>query len=210
MWVIRSRRRFGLWKSTPKASTSPILKLKGSAPIITASRDISQFQLPLHNNSRVPYHQPSIPTRPLPPGDSHSLNPLFEPPPNPKMAGGGPGGVFDGALGSPVPSKEESLWLSIVLRVAAVLFAGILSYILFRVCTGAWAQYKNNPSAKLFSLRPTNRYQRVPTIRIQDEDEDEGYHDAESFEIQRTPNLSKPLPDRPLPDKPLPPPPGAV
>lgn len=124
------------------------------------------------------------------------------------MAGGGPGGVFDGAPGSTVPPKEESLWLSILLRVAAVLFAGILSYILFRVCTGAWAQYKNYPSANLFSLRPNNGYKRVPIIRIQDEDE--GYHDAESFEIQRTPNLSKPLPDRPLPDKPLPSPPGGV
>ncbi|RDI83436.1 hypothetical protein Vi05172_g6670 [Venturia inaequalis] len=126
------------------------------------------------------------------------------------MAGGGPGGVFDGNPGSTAPTNEESLWLSILLRVAAVLFAGILSYILFRVCTGAWAQYKNNPSVNLFSLRPNNGYKRVPIIRIQDEDEDEGYHDAESFEIQRTPNLSKPLPDRPLPDKPLPSPPGAV
>ncbi|QDS75865.1 hypothetical protein FKW77_001706 [Venturia effusa] len=126
------------------------------------------------------------------------------------MAGGGPGGVFDGSPGSTVPPKEDSLWLSIVLRVAAVVFAGILSYILFRVCTGAWAQYKSNPSAILFSLRPKNGYKRVPTIRIHDEDEDEDYHDGESFEIQRAPNLSKPLPDRPLPDKPLPSPPGAV
>jgi hypothetical protein len=118
--------------------------------------------------------------------------------------------VFDGTPDQPAPAKEDSLWLSILLRIAAVLFAGILSYILFRVCTGAWAQYKNNPSVNRWRMRPNNGYKRVPTIRIQDEDEDEGYHDAESFEIQRSPNLSKPLPDRPLPDKPLPSPPGAV
>jgi hypothetical protein len=116
--------------------------------------------------------------------------------------------VFEDTPGQPEPSMEDSLWLSILLRIAAVLFAGILSYILFRVCTGAWAQYKNNPSVNRWRMRPNNGYKRVPIIRIQDEDE--GYHDAESFEIQRSPNLSKPLPDRPLPDKPLPSPPGAA
>jgi hypothetical protein len=108
----------------------------------------------------------------------------------------------------PQSSAQEPLWLTIVVRILAFLFAGVLAYILFRVATGAWAHYKHSPSVNRWRMRTNTGYKRVPIIRVQDEDE--GYHDIDSFEIQRSPNLQKPLPQRPLPDKPLPSPPGAV
>lgn len=109
---------------------------------------------------------------------------------------------------APTTSQQDPLWITILVRVLAFLFAGILSYVLFRVATGAWAHYKHSPSVNRWRMRNTNGYQSVPIIRVQDEDE--GYHDIDSFEIQRSPNLQKPLPQRPLPDKPLPSPPGGV
>jgi len=100
---------------------------------------------------------------------------------------------------------------SLLGRALAFLFAAALSYILYRVVTGAYAQYKNNTDVSRRRIRNINGYERVPSIQVTAEDEDEGYHDAESFEIERSPDLQKPLPERPLPakpDKPLPSVPG--
>jgi hypothetical protein len=97
-------------------------------------------------------------------------------------------------------------------RILAVLFAAILSYILYQVATRAYAQYYNQ-DAPPWRPRPFGGYNRIPRMReedVVDPDEDEGYHDGESFDMERSSllGLQKPLPERPLPDKPLPPVPG--
>jgi hypothetical protein len=113
---------------------------------------------------------------------------------------------------SPDGSQEDLhpvLWA--FTRILAFVAAVVLSYILYRVATGAYAQYSNGSNPLRWKPRPFAGYQRVPRREeVIDFDEDEGYHDAESFEIERSPQLlQKPLPERPLPDKPLPPVPGA-
>jgi hypothetical protein len=108
-------------------------------------------------------------------------------------------------------SQEQHPLLFAFTRILAFVAAVVLSYILYRVATGAYAQYSNGSNPFRWKPRPFAGYQRVPRREeVIDFDEDEGYHDAESFEIERSPELlQKPLPERPLPDKPLPPVPGA-
>lgn len=109
--------------------------------------------------------------------------------------------------------------LEVLGRILAFVFAAVLSYILYRVVTGAYAQYKINPESLQWRSRQSGGYTRVPRMREEvvvdrdvavDQDVDEGYHDGESLDIERSSllKLQKPLPERPLPDKPLPPVPG--
>jgi hypothetical protein len=102
---------------------------------------------------------------------------------------------------------HKLLW--ILIRTFAFVAAVVLSYVLYRVATGAYVQYSSGSNPfRWRQPRAFSGYQRVPRREeVIDFDEDEGYHDAESFEIERPP-LQKPLPERPLPDKPLPPVPG--
>lgn len=97
------------------------------------------------------------------------------------------------------------------MRILAFVFAVVLSYILYRVTVGAYAKYVKSKDRAPWRSRQLGGYKRLPrreevVDHDGDGDEDEGYHDAESFEIERSPRSSqKPLPERPLPDKPLPP-----
>lgn len=109
--------------------------------------------------------------------------------------------------------------LGVILRSLAIIFAILLSYVLYRVAMGAYTQYSHNPQNFRWRRGQFGAYSRLPRRREEDAlvlgeevyedegvDEDEGYHDGESFEIDR--RLQKALPERPLPDKPLPPVPG--
>jgi hypothetical protein len=117
------------------------------------------------------------------------------------------------------PEQQHKL-LWIFTRTLAFIAAVVLSYILYRVATGAYKQYSSGSNPFRWKKpRAFAGYQRLSRREEEvDFDEDEGYHDAESFEIERSPS-QKPLPEpplpeqslseRPLPDKPLPPVPGA-
>lgn len=113
-------------------------------------------------------------------------------------------------LTHPQSTMVEVLW--ILMRLVAVLAAGILSYLFYYVGRSVYLQYKRDGTTPFGRRRwRPNRtlgreYQSVPTETRFDEEEEPSYHDLPS----PRPDLQvhKPLPERPLPDKPLPPVPG--
>lgn len=98
----------------------------------------------------------------------------------------------------------EVFW--ILMRVVAIVGAGILSYLFYRFAKAVWHQYKLDGTTPFGRRWHRGRYfgHLYQTIPNHDERDEERYRDSES----PRPELQKPLPERPLPDKPLPPVPG--
>jgi len=63
-------------------------------------------------------------------------------------------------------------------RILAFLFAAVLSWVLYRVVTGAWRQYKQHGAQSLFDRR-RGTYRRVPSLRLHRPEEDEDYRDGD-------------------------------
>ncbi|KIW00268.1 uncharacterized protein PV09_08158 [Verruconis gallopava] len=82
---------------------------------------------------------------------------------------------------------EEGGTLITFARILAFLFAAVLSWILYRVITGAWRQYKHNSTQSLFGRR-RGAYRRIPTLRLHRPEED-GYRDEdEELDVDDTPS----------------------
>jgi len=97
----------------------------------------------------------------------------------------------------------------ILLRVAGYLSAVVLVYLLFRFSKGILQAFRSNRrdrQRQAWGLRDDLTYSRLLASE-QYEDEDEGYHDADSSaSAAKSPKLSlhKDLPDKPLPPIPEP------
>jgi hypothetical protein len=100
----------------------------------------------------------------------------------------------------------EVFW--ILMRIVAIVAAGILSYLIYRFGKAIWQQYMldgTTPFGRRWQRgRHFEHYYQMLPGDAQDNGAEEPYHDSES----PRPELQKPLPERPLPDKPLPPVPG--
>lgn len=79
---------------------------------------------------------------------------------------------------SPFADEGEGGSLVTFARILAVLFAAVLSWILYRVITGAWRQYQQNGPQSLFDRR-RGTYRRIPSLRLQRPEEDDGYRDVD-------------------------------
>ena len=73
---------------------------------------------------------------------------------------------------------EQGGSLITLARILAFLFAAVLSWILYRVITGAWRQYQQGGSQSLFGRR-RGAYKRIPSLRLHRPEEDEGYRDVD-------------------------------
>jgi hypothetical protein len=71
--------------------------------------------------------------------------------------------------------EEQSGTLITFARILAFLFAAVLSWILYRVISGAWRQYQQHGAYSLFDRR-RGTYRRIPSLRLQ-RPEEEGYRD---------------------------------
>lgn len=98
----------------------------------------------------------------------------------------------------------EAFWY--LMRIVAIVGAGVLSYLFYRFGKAVWQQYKLDGTTPFGRRWQRDRYfgHHYQTLPTRDEGDAEPYRD---FEPPR-PELQKPLPERPLPDKPLPPVPG--
>jgi hypothetical protein len=73
---------------------------------------------------------------------------------------------------------EQGGSLIVFARILAFLFAAVLTWILYRVITGAWSRYQETGAKSLFDRR-RGTYRRIPSLRLHRPEEDDGYRDAD-------------------------------
>lgn len=74
--------------------------------------------------------------------------------------------------------EEQGGSLIVFARILAVLFAAVLTWILYRVIAGAWSQYRETGAKSLFDRR-RGTYRRVPSPRLHRPEEDDSYRDVD-------------------------------